>query len=391
MKSVLKEEFEALYFRELSTVKGLENLSAEIPVSKNTLRRFLGRMKSDSNLSLHSVNTICRFLNYRDFEDFKKQKEKEPNSELDEGTRIFYDFLKRRKPKETEMVFQNINLRNAEKIINNPKLLRSFFCEYKDSSDVLEYVFGWHPTYDRSAFTDYQEILLSLASHTKISHFGVFANAIVMIGKILSEQSSGLEKNFEDLEKSYKTMKKEFGNLYIFPVARFSVAKTLLLYSQNSENLNDFVNEQILLPKTENFDELQTIVFKVHFADALNIIGKYEEANELLKPYNETNFDQIWTIYFPEKYKYLFRVTKLMSLLGTKKTDEAKRIFKDFEIDFRDRNLTFDIASYIKLQYFTLGYFLDENNAEQYFENIQKMIEKTKFSHWNLIFERLKC
>ncbi len=392
MKSVLKEEFEALYFRELSTVKGLEHLSAQIPISKNTLRRFLGKMKSDSNLSLDSLNTICMFLNYKDFEDFKKRKQKEPDSELDEGTRAFYDFLKLRKPKqESESVFQNINIISAEKIISNPKLLHSFFCEYKDSSDVLEYVLGWHPTYDRFAFSDYQKILLALASYTKILHFAVFANSIVITGKFLSENNAGINRNFEDLEKSFKKMKKEFGNRYIFPVARFAAAKLFVLFSQNSVNLNSFITEQFQLPESENFDELQAIVFKVHFADALNIIGKYNEAEELLKPYDEKNFDVFWSRCYPEKYKYLFSVVRMMALLGNGKKDEAGDYFKNSNFNFKDRHLTFDIASYIKLQYFTLGHFLDENNSFRYFENMQNSIEKTGFSYWNQIFERLKC
>ncbi|TDX86089.1 hypothetical protein [Epilithonimonas xixisoli] len=392
MITKLKKEFEDLYFREISTVKGLENLSGKIPIAKNTLRRFLGKMKSESNLSVHSLNTISKFLNYKNFEDFKNQQEKNPISILDLGTKQFYDFLKERKPKnELESVFQNINIQNAERIINNPDLLRLFFLEYRDSADVLEYVLGWHPTYHRSADSDYQDVLLNVASHTKISHFGVFANSFVILGKFFSEDNPDFEKHFKDLEKSYQKMKKEFGNQYIFPVARFSVAKLFVLHAQDSEDLRDFINEQIQLPINENLDELQTIVFKVHFADALNKIGKYEDSFALMNDYNEDDFDEIWTKYYHEKYKYLFIVTKIMTLLGLGKTKEAKQYFDDFKIDWKDRHLTFDIASYIKLQYFTLGYFLDKINSENYLKNLKNEIEITGFKRWNSIFERLKC
>lgn len=388
----LKQEFEDLYFREISTVKGLENLSKEINLGKNTIRRFLGKMKSENKPSLHTLNTICIFLNYKDFEDFKSRKENIPNSFLDDGTKQFYDFLKRRKPKEEkESVFQNINIQYAARIINDPELLHQFFLEYRNSQDVLEYVLGWHPTYHRSADSDYQNVLLSCASHTKISHFGVFANSFVILGKFFSEDDFGFEKNFKDLDRDYKKMKKEFGNQYIFPISRYSVAKLFALYSQNSEIPDSFVDEQIQLPTKENFDDLQTIVFKVHFADALNAIGKYKQAKELLESYDEENFDSIWKQYYYEKYKYLFTVTKIMSLLGLGKIKEAKQYFDGFIIDWKDRHLTFDIASYIKLQYFTLGYFLDEFNKENYLQNLQKEIEIVGFKRWNSIFERLKC
>lgn len=391
MITKLKKQFEDLYFREISTVKGIENLSSEIGVSKNTLRRFLGKMDSESKLSSHSVNTICKFLSYKDFEDFKNQQEVVPNSFLDDGTKQFYDFLKRRKPKEeSESVFQIMNIEFSEKIINTPDLLRLFFLEYRGSADVLEYVIGWHPTYHRSTDSDYQDVLLNVASHTKISHFGVFANSFVILGKFFSEDNPDYEKHFKELEKSYQKMKKEFGNLYIFPITRFSVAKLFALYTQNSEDLNDFINEQIQLPFNENLDELQTIVFKVHFADALNMIGKYEDAFALMKDYDEDDFDKIWTKYYHEKYKYLFIVTKMMTLLGLGKTKEAKQYFNNFKIDWKDRHLTFDIASYIKLQYFTLGYFLDKINSKNYLKNLQKEIEITSFKRWNSIFDRLK-
>ncbi|MCG2792285.1 MAG: hypothetical protein L6262_01900 [Weeksellaceae bacterium] len=388
----LKQEFEDLYFREISTVKGIENLSSEIGVSKNTLRRFLGKMNSGSNLSSHSINAICKFLSYKDFGDFKNKQDITPDSFLDEGTKQFYDFLKHRKPKEEkESVFQNINIQYVERIINNPGLLQQFFLEYRNSADVLEYVLGWHPTYHRSADSDYQSVLLSCASHMKISHFGVFASSFVILGKFFSENNADFDTNFKDLEKSYEKMKKEFGNHYIFPVARYSVAKLFVLYSQNSEDFNDFIDKQTQLPKKENFNALQSIVFKVHFADALNTIGKYQQAEELLEFYNDENFESIWNQYYYEKYRYFFTATKIMSLLGMKKIKEAKRYFNEFKIDWKDRHFTFDIASYIKLQYFTLGYFLDEINKENYLQNLQREIEITGFKRWKSIFERLKC
>ncbi|MCD9855078.1 hypothetical protein LUD75_10190 [Epilithonimonas sp. JDS] len=186
-------------------------------------------------------------------------------------------------------------------------------------------------------------------------------------------------------------MKKEFENHYIFAISRYSVAKLFILFSQNSDVLNDFIEEQMQLAIKENFDHLQTIVFKVHFADALNVIGKYKQAEELLDSYNEDNFDSIWIMYYPEKYKYLFSVTKIMSLLGLCKIREATHYFNDFKINWKDRHLTFDIASYIRIQYFTLGYFLDEVNKKSYLQNLQKEIEISAFKRWNQIFERLKC
>lgn len=386
----LKKELEESYFTELSTAKGLENISGQICISKNTLRRFLGKMKTENNISLSSINLICKFLNYNDFEDFKQQKQSVEVSILDEGVKIFYDFVKERKIDMSELVFQNINILHSSTIIDNPQKLSLFFKNFKNYPNVLEYVLAWHPTYHRAAFIDYQNILLSYASYSKISHLKVFANSVVILGKFFSEHFNDVDKNIKVADKFYKKMINEHGNLYIFPIARFSVAQLFVLYSFNEDKLQDFISEQISLPERRKFDDLETIIFKVHFADALNVIGQYDQADQLLKSYNEDNFENIWTKYYPEKYKYLFLVCKAMTLLGLKKNDLAYQKFLELKIDSKSKDLPFDIASYIKLQYFTLGHILDEKNAAQYFEKVQKMIEKTKFTRWNQIIENLK-
>ena len=386
----LKKELEESYFVELATTKGLEKISQQICISKNTLRRFLGKMKTENVISLSSINLICKFLNYNSFEEYKQRKLNFKSVELDEGIKTFYDFVKNKNINMEESVFQNINILNSSIIINNPEKLSQFFKKYKNQPDVLEYVLSWHPTYHRAAFSDYQNILISYATQTRISHLSVFANSVVILGKFFSENFSDVEQNFKNAEKAYGKMIKQYGNLYIFSIARFSVAKLFLLYSHNEDNLQDFIFEQMSLSERRKFDKLQTIVFKVHFADALNVVGRYEEAEELLKPYTEENFEKFWTMYYPEKYKYLFLVCQAMTLLGLKKKDLAYQKFSTLKIDSQSKNLDFDIELYIKLQYFIMGYILDEKNAVQYFEKLREVIEKTKFTHWNQIIENLK-
>lgn len=387
MQDELKQELEKHYYMELSTTKGLEEVSRKISISKNTLRRFLGKMKSENKISSASLNLISNFLKYRDFEDFKSQQKAIEVSVLDEGIITFYDFVKNRSIDMNEKVFQNINILNSSKIINNPRKLKLFFLNYKNQNDVLEYVLGWNPSFHRIAAGDYQEILLSYANQTKISHVGVFAHSNIILGKFFSNHLD-FGDNLKKAEKSYQKMLEEYDNEFIFPIARFAVAKLYCLYHHEDSKIDDFVTEQMDLPNKRSFDSFQTIIFKVHFADALNFVGKYKEAELLLKDYDENNFHKYWIKYYPEKYKYLFSVCKSMTLLGLGKIDEAKKYFSCLEIYAESKNLTFDIVSYIKLQYSTLGFFLDEQKSAEYYQNIQLLITEMGFHKWNILLKR---
>lgn len=71
----LKIEFEKIYFSAVSTSKGLDNLAQNIGISKNSLRRFLGRVKSDGQLSTSTLNLISERLGYKNFQDFCNSSE----------------------------------------------------------------------------------------------------------------------------------------------------------------------------------------------------------------------------------------------------------------------------------------------------------------------------
>jgi hypothetical protein len=66
----LRQEFEKIYFSNIATTKGLESLAINMGVSKNSLRRFLGKIKNDSQLRVSTLNLIAARLGYRNFQDF---------------------------------------------------------------------------------------------------------------------------------------------------------------------------------------------------------------------------------------------------------------------------------------------------------------------------------
>ncbi len=386
----LKREFEQNYFKELSSVKGLEKLAEEIKISKNTLRRFLGKMKNENTLSSSSLNLISNSLNYASFNEFENSKNHKLNSQFDDGTLLFYQFLKDRKINEKEVVFWNINLINSKKILQSDEILMGFVQKFKNYPKILEYVLGWHPDYGRISQKKYQEILILAASKTKESHFRVFAYSFAVQGIFLSTRDISLmEKYVKNAEVFYYKMLKVKDEFYIFPILRFSIAQIFLEFSRPSKGFEDLADEIISLPKKQGFDELHTIVFNLHLADAFNILGKYDKAFSLLANYSDQDFNEIWTKYHTEKYFYFFKITKIMSMLGQGNIGDATSSFAAFNYNRNDTNITFDIQPYLDLQYFTLGYFLDKKNKDIYREKVNFLMNQIGFTKWEEILNRL--
>lgn len=66
----LKEEFTEIYFTNISSTKGLEMLSQNIGISKNSMRRFLGKLNDGTKLRTSTLNLIAEKLGYRNYQDF---------------------------------------------------------------------------------------------------------------------------------------------------------------------------------------------------------------------------------------------------------------------------------------------------------------------------------
>ena len=121
----LREEFENKYYVEITTTKGIEEMASKIGVSKNTLRRFLGKIKSNTQLSEVSLNLISNYLGYNNYKDFIEFDSK--NDSLDIFTlELFYDSIKNKGVVFNEKRFQDVNRQFAEKIILNERNLNQF-------------------------------------------------------------------------------------------------------------------------------------------------------------------------------------------------------------------------------------------------------------------------
>ena len=88
----LREDFKKVYHSKIQTTKDIKELAQKIKISNSTLRRFLGKIKSESKSSSETLNFISNSLGYSGFDDYCRPK----NSSLLEldALEIFYDSVK---------------------------------------------------------------------------------------------------------------------------------------------------------------------------------------------------------------------------------------------------------------------------------------------------------
>jgi transcriptional regulator with XRE-family HTH domain len=159
----LRQEFEDTYFAQISSTKGIVQLAEKIGISKNSLRRFLGKLNDGTKPRIATLNMIAESLGYQDFKDFSDNSEEEKNPIDFSVIKIFYESVKGKGVIMGEERFQNVNYELAEKIILDDKNLKHFMNYFYENPEALEYLFeflksGKYIEKSNVKITDYSKI-----------------------------------------------------------------------------------------------------------------------------------------------------------------------------------------------------------------------------------------
>ncbi|MBW8360365.1 MAG: hypothetical protein K0M63_11260 [Weeksellaceae bacterium] len=381
----LRQEFEKIYFSNISTTKGLENLALNIGVSKNSLRRFLGKIKNDSQLRISTLNLISERLGYRNFQDFCNSSEgSAPILDFD-LLDIYYGIVKGKGTTLNETRFQNANYYFSKKILSHPGNLKEFLKRFAGNEEALEYVLAWHPSYEHIANEDYQEALLKMAKMSSKAHIRVFAYAFVYFGKFMSQKLEMMEadKLLQNLEKQVPKMRKESGFM-VFPEARYTIAKCIhsAQFSGAAENKTLQSGFQLEHAVTDlSFGD--QLIYTTYVSNILNMLKDNENADLLLswipsdkklKLFSDENFHL-------KTHVYLYRITRAITLFHLGRKKECLAIFEGLSFENNDiRTFSFDSQIYFELQYYFLGCKLHPKRRD-FKEKFELLVQKTQFTY----------
>lgn len=384
----LRKEFENVYFSHISTTKGLENLALNIGISRNSLRRFLGKIKNESQLRISTLNLISTRLGYKSFQDFCERSDSNlPTMDFD-LLDIYYGRIKGKGTTLNEIRFQEANYYFAQKILSNTNDLKEFVKRFVDNEEALEYVFAWHPSYEHITQENYQEALLTLAKVGTKAHVKVFAYSFVYFGKFISEnlKITEADKLMLLIEKAVVKMRQESDDFMAFPEARFSIAKHIHTFL-HLKKTND--NKSSANYKFKNLSEncgvlfSDQLIFLTYVSNILNILKEYEKADmyfteiaseKKLKNFAEEN-------HHLKAHLHLYKITRATTLFHRGKKKEALSIFETLPNDINDTKIfSFDSKIYFELQYYLLGIQLYPKRAD-FKEKFVILVDRTQFTY----------
>ena len=378
----LREDFKKVYHSKIQTTKDIKELAKKINISNSTLRRFLGKIKSESKSSPVTLNLISDSLGYSSFDDYCRPK----NSSLSEldALEIFYDSVKGKDILTSERRYNDVNYQYAKKILETNENINEFIENFVDNKVALEYALAWHPHYGKITDPEYQKILINLGKKTDISHIKVFAPSFVLFGKFVSENfddKKEIEKQLKHIDKQLVLMRKEYKWFFVFPEFRAAVARVLYYFHYDDhQNLEKEIQTQFsnLRKMTIKGDR---VFFASYFADCLNLIGRYSEAKEFISEISKEDYEEFKKEYHYKRDQYLFSIVKGITLFHLGEKKESEKLFQEVSnVTFME--FPFDIRDYLALQYYLLGKLLYPKKTK-FSDGFNSKIKEMKFTYFN--------
>ena len=356
----LKREFEEIYFSNVSTTKGLEAVAKNIGISKNSMRRFLGKLNDSTQLRPSTLNLIARRLGYKDFRDFCDRHGQEKYTLDFNLLDIFYGTVKGKEATGNEPHFQLANYYFAEKIIADHRNLKEFIKRYSDNEAALEYVLAWHPSYENVGHRHYRDALAAVAKVSQKAHIRVFALSFMYFGKFMSgdldlEES---KKVMSQIEKHVQRMRAEQSAFHAFLEARYMIAKCIhhTLANENGPGvpLPTALQRELTLANIPDLTLADRIIFSTYVSDILNTLQDYENADLCFG--EEVSEKQLLAFeeQFPDfkAHVFLYRLNRAVTLYYTGRKEKSMDCFEKLPSDLNNiRVFSFDSNRYFELKY----------------------------------------
>ena len=387
MINQLRREFQEIYFNNISTTKGLEELAKNIGISKNSLRRFLQKIKDDTTLRVSTLTLIAQQLGYKDYADFCDSIGRQKYSLDFELLDIYYGIVKGQGTTLNETRFQKANYYFAQKIISDPLNLKEFVKRFADNYEALEYVLAWHPSYENIANSNYQAALLQLARSSPKAHLKVFAYSFVVFGKFMSEKLAVSEAKelLAKIEKYVYKMREEEGEFHAFPEARYVIAKTIYAYLTGTDAKSrrpDAALQRLIGLQHISASPIDKIIFGTYVTNILNILHDYENADlcigELLSEKTLLKIKEENP--HLSTHIFLYKLNWVITQFHLGRKDEALLVFETLPSDLiRVHTSSFDSKIYFELKYlyFARSLYPKRQDIKRRFDFL---VEKTQFT-----------
>ena len=288
----LTSRLRAKYGKPVDSVVSIANLAEEVGTSGQTMRRFLGKVKTKNGnnpVSDKSLSVICRYVGYRDWSHFTQSNGNgHGNSEFD---KLYIEHMEpffRNGKKYNLNYHQNTitvdMLNDYIKVIYATKQnIAHFYNLNHENNWAADYVLAWLPNYNYFGQNWFRAILSKHAAHTDKPLVRLALTNFLRFGAFLTNDNVAYTPDSETLNRAYAAYRKN--NEYM-PFQEMRYYTNLLIDAKRNNETQKFYG--LLHQFLQEFEEQNIREFNKHevmifFSNTLIWMQEYAVAYELLK------------------------------------------------------------------------------------------------------------
>lgn len=296
----LQTEVNRAFGRTVTSVYDFEQLAEKIQLSVQTLRRFYGKIDKDKQLSTTSLNLICNYIGYADWQSFCNPIAcSQPNTHS--LINAFYDTVAFSGATFFDQKLRDTHEAYAELILKDIPYAYSFLERYKAHPVITQSLYPWFPYYDQMAHPSYVQLIEHYLTTNPLEHLRVCQNSFLAYGAFFAsngETINKVEKYVKNADKHIESIYKEYPDSFFhYPETRYTIAKIIQAHLHGDENqvvriaeaaLNRNLSAKPLHVFGEYFHTPDILISKL--CNALIWMGKIDFATEIYKSFSKELF-----------------------------------------------------------------------------------------------------
>ena len=388
-KENLQKQVKEKFGKPLNSLKSFEEISENLNISSQTLRRFFGKIDKEKDLGFSSLSVLCRFVGFKDWNDYLNNYQHLSDIDLKdkifiESMEVFFRSGEIYKVDYLQKTITTDTLNDYAKVIYKSKENTQYFYKlYQNNTWAKDYIFAWLPNYNFFGQNWFREILKNCLAQTKSSSTKLALCNFLNLGHFLTNEKADFCPDIEELHQNFKHYKLDF---VYSPYHEMRYQTILLIEARKNNDTEKFgkIAEKYLKElKSENLSIFHYQEMLVVFCNTLLWLQDYERAFELLKPIKSfiTNFDESSTTQRPMHYlginKAFIKTTFALAWLTNK---------KEFSLDIKPEEFR-DTAGllyndYIRTMYLATCILAEKTTLKKkkIFEDLQSVVSKTAYT-----------
>lgn len=298
----LQTEVNRTFGRTITSVYDFEQLAEKIQLSVQTLRRFYGKIDKDKQLSAASLNLICQYIGFADWQSFCAQPAT-PKVNVHQLINAFYDTVAYSGAAFFDPKLRDTHEAYAELIIKDLPYAYTFLERYKAYPVITQSLYPWFPYYDQMAQRSYVKLIETYLATEPLEHLRVCQNSFLAYGAFCAANGrrqvlTEVEKYIKNADKYIESIYKEYPDSFFhYPKTRYTIAKVIQAHLHGNENqvvsiaeaaLNRNLNAKPLHVFGEYFHTPDILISKL--CNALIWMGRIDFAIEIYNSFSEELF-----------------------------------------------------------------------------------------------------